>query len=210
MSKIFGRSIHQHGLNTNELPLRRYFLLVGGALFVLLFAIDAITPRQPVVESGNSGPRLPRIRIHSEQKGPELVVIDTGRPIVLPTLAAEDAAKTVASQGPQVAENVAQLVSPSPTQTDAKELSKAERRPRPQGKTAGLRTKRPPLAYARRPDVGPFDGLWTFDRQDARIRDSFGQLVPRQQRQGRARHEFTWARTEHARPSHFGWFDTGW
>jgi len=82
MSKIFGRSIHQHGLINVEIPLRRYFLLVGGALLVALFAVDAITPRQPAFESGNPGPRLPRIRIHSELKGPEAVVIaERGRMI---------------------------------------------------------------------------------------------------------------------------------
>ena len=211
MSKIIGRSIHQHGLINNEIPLRRYFLLVGGALLALLFAADAIIPRQPAIESGNSGPRLPRIRIHSEQKGPEAVVIDTGRTIIVPIpTAREEAAKTIVSPAPQLAENVAQLVSSSQKQTDAKELSKAERKPQSHSKIARARTKRPPVSSAQRPVVGPFDGGWTFHQQDARIRESFGQLVPRQQRQTGAKREVAWARTEHARRPPFRWFDTGW
>jgi hypothetical protein len=211
VSKIFGRSIRQHGLINNEIPLRRYFLLVGGALLALLFAIDAITPRQPAIDSGNSGPRLPRIRIHSEQKGPEAVVIDTSRPIIVPTLTANgDVPKAVPPPAPQVAENVAQLVSPSLSQTDVKELSKVEPRPHSRRNVGKARTKRPPVSYALRPDIGPFDGWFTIGQQDARIRNSFAQSVPREQRQGRARREVTWARTDNARRPHFGWFDTGW
>jgi hypothetical protein len=211
VSKIFGRSIHQHGLLNNEIPLRRYFLFVGGALLALLFAADAVTPRQPTTESTNSGPRLPRIRIHSELKGPEAVVIDTSRPTIVPThTAQEDAGKIIAPAAPHVAENVAQPVSPSPKQIDAKELSKAERKPQPHSKIARARSKRPPVSYAQRPDGGPFDSPWTFGPQDARIRESFAQLVPRQQRQGGGRREIAWARAEHARHPQFGWFDTGW
>jgi hypothetical protein len=209
VSKIFSPSIHQHGLINNEIPLRRYFLLVGGALLAVLFAVDAITPRQPALKSGNPGPRLPRIRIHSELKGPEAVVIDTSRPTIVPPLTVQDeAAKTSVPPAPQLGENVAQLVSSSQKQPDAKEL-RAERKPQ-LSKIARARSKLPPVSYAQRPDLGPFDGRWTFDQQNARIRESFAQLVPFQQRQNGARRELTWARTEHARRQNFGWFNTGW
>ena len=49
----------------SELPLKRYFLCVGGALLTLLFVVDALMPRP------RSGAMLPRIRIHSEHKVPE-------------------------------------------------------------------------------------------------------------------------------------------
>ena len=200
MSKIFGRSIHQHGLINVEIPLRRYFLLVGGALLAALFAVDAITPRQPAFESGNPGPRLPRIRIHSELKGPEAVVIDTSRPTIVPPVTVQkEAAKASVPPAPQLAENVAQLVSSSQKLT-AKEL-KAERKPQPHSKTARARSKRPPVSYAERPDLGPFDGGWTFGQQGARIRESFAQ-------QNGARRELARAQTEHGR--RFGWFNTGW
>ena len=205
MSKIFDRSIHQHGVINVEIPLRRYLLLVGGALLAVLFAVDAITPRQPALESSNPGPRLPRIRIHSELKGPEAVVIDTSRPTIVPPLTVqEEATKTSVPPAPQLAENVAQLISSSQKQTDAREL-KAERKPQPHSKIVQARIKRPPVSYAVRPNLGPFDGGWTFGQQDARIRESFAQLVPR-----RASRELAWARTEHARSLHFGWFNTGW
>ena len=107
------------------------------------------------------------------QKGPEAVVIDTSRPIIVPTpTAQEDAAKNMPPDT-QVAENTARLASPS----DAKELSKVDPRPQPRSNVGKARTKRPPVSYAQRPDVGAY-GPWTLDQQDARIRDSFAQLVP--------------------------------
>jgi hypothetical protein len=170
-----------------------------------------LTPRQPAIDSGNSGSKLPKIRIHSEQKGPEAVVIDTSQPIIGPPLTANgDVPKAVSPPAPQVAENVAQFVSPSLSQTDVKELSKVEPRPHSRRNVGKARTKRPPVSYALRPDIGPFDSWFTIGQQDARIRDSFAQSVPREQRQGRARREVTWARTDNARRPHFGWFDNGW
>jgi hypothetical protein len=211
VSRFFDRSIHQHGLISNEIPLRRYFMLAGGALLALLFAADALIPRQPAMKSCNSGPHLPRIRIHSELKGPEAVVIDTNRPIIVPTpTTQDDTGKAVASPKPQVAENIAQLVSPSLKHLDAKEQSKVGPGPQPRSYGGKARTKRLPMSYAQRREVGPSDGTWTFYQQDASFRESFAQLVPRQPRQRSTRGEVAWTRTEHARRLQFGWFDTGW
>ena len=66
-----GRSPRALGWIDSEIPLRRYFLCVGGALLTLLFAADALMPRPPANENIGSGPKLPRILIHSERKGPE-------------------------------------------------------------------------------------------------------------------------------------------
>jgi hypothetical protein len=211
VSRLFDRSIHQHGLISNEIPLRRYFTLAGGALLALLFAADAVIPRQPAMESRNSGPQLPRIRIHSELKGPEAVVIDTNRPIIVPTRTTQDdTGKDVASPKPQVAENIARLVSPSLKHLDAKEQSKVG--PELQARSNGgrARTKRPPPSYAQRREIGPSDGTWTFYQQDARFRESFAQLVPRQPGQRSTKREVAWMRTEHARRPRSGWFGTGW
>jgi hypothetical protein len=71
-----GRSPRALGWIDSEIPLRRYFLCVGGALLTLLFAADALMPRPPANENIGSGPKLPRILVHSERKGPEAVVID--------------------------------------------------------------------------------------------------------------------------------------
>ena len=210
VSKLFSRSIHQHGLISNELPLRRYFALAGGTLLVLLLAAGAITPRPPMTESA-PGPHLPRIRIYSELKGPEAVVIDTSRPIAAPAQTTrDDTGKTVARPRPQVAENTVELVPPSLKQTDAKEPSKLGAEPQPRSNVGKARIKRRPVSYARRPDVGPFDGAWTISQRDPRIRDSFAQLVPDQPRQRGARRDVAWSRTEQARRQQFGWFTGGW
>ena len=56
-------------------------------MLTLLFAADALMPRPPANENIGSGPKLPRILIHSERKGPEAVVIDcpVGNSILLAT-----------------------------------------------------------------------------------------------------------------------------
>ena len=63
------------------IPLRGYFLSVGGALLVLLLAANALLPSPPSNARIGSEPNLPNIRIHSELKGPEAVVIDTTSPV---------------------------------------------------------------------------------------------------------------------------------
>ena len=67
------------------MPVARYFLYVGGVLLALLFVIDALVPREPVVAS-NGAPAIERpvVRISSTQKLPERVVYDTSLPIIVP------------------------------------------------------------------------------------------------------------------------------
>lgn len=60
-----------------ELPLREYFLWVGGALLLLLLAADWTLPVPAPSPLTDSRSALPPIRIHSDTKGPEAVVIDT-------------------------------------------------------------------------------------------------------------------------------------
>ena len=62
------------------MPLARYFLLVGGALLVVLLVTGAWLPSLPVVEQAET-PRA-KIRIHTEMKLPERVVFDTSMPAV--------------------------------------------------------------------------------------------------------------------------------
>lgn len=61
----------------SEIPLRSYFLWVGGALLALLLAANWLMPSSPAGESNRSEVEFPPIRIHSQLKGPERVVIDT-------------------------------------------------------------------------------------------------------------------------------------
>ena len=74
------------GLVDAQIPVRGYFLWVGGALLVLLFAADSLLPTPLPSKLIESHSTLPPIRITSELKGPEKVVIDTSQPDFLPTL----------------------------------------------------------------------------------------------------------------------------
>ena len=78
-------SMRARGSFDSQIPLRGYFLWVGGALLVLLFAADSLPAPLPskLIEPHST---LPPIRITSELKGPEAVVIDTSRPGFLPLL----------------------------------------------------------------------------------------------------------------------------
>ena len=62
------------------MPLKRYFLYVGGVLLALLFVADACLPKLPPAEQKTV--YLPPIRIHSERRWPERLVFDTSAPMV--------------------------------------------------------------------------------------------------------------------------------
>ncbi len=100
------------------MPFIRYFIFVGGSLLALLLVANAAIPNAPVPEGLTSGTELPPIRIHSERKLPERVVIDTSVP--MPAGAA--APVTVAQAKPQLqAQPVAQTpVAPAIAQMSAK------------------------------------------------------------------------------------------
>jgi hypothetical protein len=66
----------------------RYFLYVGCALVALLFIVDWISPGSaptPVQQASTQTPTSDTIlRIRSEQKWPEKVVLDTSKPTIVP------------------------------------------------------------------------------------------------------------------------------
>jgi hypothetical protein len=79
-------SMRARGSVDTQAPVRGYFLWVGGALLVLLFAANSLllaTPPSRLIQSHST---LPPIRIASELKRPEAVVIDTSQPGFLPIL----------------------------------------------------------------------------------------------------------------------------
>jgi hypothetical protein len=64
------------------MPWARYFFYVGGALLALLFFSAAYFPKLPVEVRADA--EHPIIRIHSDRKWPERVVLDTSRPTIVP------------------------------------------------------------------------------------------------------------------------------
>lgn len=119
MSRSPGRSYHPRGRQDAGMPLRSYFLSVGGVLLALLFAADALLPRLPATGIV-SGTGSPRIRIHSELKGPEAIVFDTARPTILPSITARPvvnvAEATVAASEAAVRRSFAQIAPVRPAQ----------------------------------------------------------------------------------------------
>lgn len=67
------------------LPLRGYFLSVGGALLCLLRAAGSILPAPSPGRLTEPDPALPPIRIQSAMRGPELVVINTNQSLPAPS-----------------------------------------------------------------------------------------------------------------------------
>jgi hypothetical protein len=68
----------------SQIPLRGYFVSVGLALLLLLLVVNRMSPAPSPGQATELQSALPRIRIHTEAKGPEAVVIDTNRPMPLP------------------------------------------------------------------------------------------------------------------------------
>jgi hypothetical protein len=100
------------------MPLLRYFLFVGGTLIALLLVANVAFPTAPLPENLTAGAELPPIRIKSERKLPERVVIDTS--VALPTQAA--AAPVVIAQAKPQVQPTARVAAPV-TQTKAQALA---------------------------------------------------------------------------------------
>ena len=126
-----------------QLPLQRYFLFAGGALFILLFATDWVAP-PPKGERVKSEVSLPVIRIHSERKGPEAVVFDTTQPTFVAPVEQDGAAtpQAVASAESSATEAVSQLSGSMPEAAEPAKLSNPKGQHREIGAHARL-TRRP-------------------------------------------------------------------
>jgi hypothetical protein len=135
-----------------ELPLRRYFLFVGGGLLALLFLLDAALP-PPARQRSASGPNFPVIRINSALKRPPAVVIDTSQPMIAPVIAAQDdspiASAPFVMPDSRIRESFAQFVPPSNRQTSVSEPKKLEPSPLPKRKVVVAHVKHPTISYRR-------------------------------------------------------------
>jgi hypothetical protein len=114
------------------MPLARYFVFVGGALVALLFAFDFFSPKAAADGGVDSAGMVDKstLRIRSEQKWPERIVLDTSQPTIVPKAAQTSTAPTVqaALPGPEpavemtpkarVRETFAQFVPVEPKKAD--------------------------------------------------------------------------------------------
>jgi len=143
-----------------SMPVARYFLLVGGVLLALLFALDALAPQQVAV-AGNAAPSINKtvVRIRSDQKLPERVVYDTSLPTIVPPAAATRIAAAppapaadVSAQA-RVRDTFAQFVPPEVKKLDKKLEPQAPRK----RKIAKSRPAQPlPLRFAQQQHFGFF------------------------------------------------------
>jgi len=101
------------------MPLFRYFIFVGGSLLALILVANAALPSAPVPEGLTSGTDLPPIRIHSERKLPERVVIDTSVPMPAGAVAPVAVAQAKPQIQPQVQAQL-QPAAPAPAEMSAK------------------------------------------------------------------------------------------
>ena len=112
MSRRSVLSTRARGSVDSQIPLRDYFLWVGGTLLVLLFAADFLLPAPLPSKLIESHFTRPLIRISSDRKGPEAVVIDTRQPNILPVLPGKEIA---VAPSPPLRSGVADAVQQPPT-----------------------------------------------------------------------------------------------
>jgi hypothetical protein len=156
------------------MPVLRYFMFVGGALLALLFVVDFALPKAPAAPTvATATSEAPVIRIRSDRKLPERVVLDTAQPTPAVQTAAIVAPQQPANASPaladlsakaQVRESFAQAA-PKP---EVATVKKAEAKPH--RKIARSRAPAPyyygtpyygrPMLMAQQPHFGPFNMTW--------------------------------------------------
>jgi hypothetical protein len=131
------------------MPLARYFLFVGGTLLALLFALNAYIPSPVGARVPVETIDRPVVRIHSAQKLPERIVIDTSiATIIPPVVVAEVTAKPQQPQKPQVLDALAQA---TPSDIKKSDLKKPEPALPPKHKVARRQVHQPMVASAQQP-----------------------------------------------------------
>ncbi|QOG16834.1 MULTISPECIES: hypothetical protein [Bradyrhizobium] len=76
------------------MSLLAYFWKVGAVLLALLFLADFCLPKAPIAEK--SAADRPAIRIHSDRKLPERVILDTSMPVIVAAAPAVSVAQAAA------------------------------------------------------------------------------------------------------------------
>jgi len=139
------------------MPVRGYFIWVGGVLLALLLVTDACLPSLPATTTAGTPP--PLIRIHTDRKWPERVVYETSSPMVRLVAAASpvdsgnSAQPAIANVAPNVRDGFAELrtTDARPSAANPKKLDA-----RPQQRMARKHAARPMRLAARRVPFGWF------------------------------------------------------
>jgi hypothetical protein len=146
------------------MPLLRYFVFVGGALLAVLLIVAAASPTTgPTDRPIASGGDVPSVRILSDKKWPERIVLDTTQAITTPPVVAQGPAAPKPAPADVAApararESLALLVPP-----DAKSSAVAKKPQPPKRKAARAHPAgRPMMMMAQQPryGFGWFNTLW--------------------------------------------------
>jgi hypothetical protein len=136
------------------MPLLRYFLFVGGALLALLLIVAAASPTLPTERPIASGGDVPSVRILSDRKWPERIVLDTTQSIPTPPVVAQASVAPTSAPADMAAmararESLAQLV-PS----DAKSAAVTKKPQPPKRRVVRARPAFRPMMVAQQPRYG--------------------------------------------------------
>ena len=133
------------------MPLARYFFGVGGTLLALLLVVNAYAPAPVVASAEVADAYKPVVRIHSTQKLPERIVMDTSIPTFVPPPA-------VVAQAPAKAPVLNAMAQISPSEAKQLEPKKPEPKAPPKRRVAKRQVRQPMVVYAQAPPP-----RWDFD-----------------------------------------------
>ncbi|WP_155255558.1 hypothetical protein [Bradyrhizobium elkanii] len=134
------------------MPVGRYIAWVGASLLALLYIADWCSPQSLTVEAGEPVER-PAIRIASVERPPELVVMDTSLPTIVPP---PTLAESVPPSEPPPLRALAAAPPPPPAVEVEKKTKKVVKRQAP--KVAAVQPPLP-LAPAASPAPPPAQGI---------------------------------------------------
>ncbi|MBR0955044.1 hypothetical protein JQ591_31795 [Bradyrhizobium canariense] len=144
------------------MPVSQYLLCAGGTLLALLFVADACFPDRPAGHGG-PGPSA-AIRIHSDRKLPERVVLDTSQPTIFSIeIAKAELGAAPSADSPQTParEAFAEIQPPDAERLQSRQSMKTEAKPQRQSKIARRHIERRIRLVARPPQYGWFgDHVW--------------------------------------------------
>jgi hypothetical protein len=130
------------------MPLARYFLVVGGALLVMLFALNAFMPSPVVAIAPVAQMDRPVVRIHSAQKLPERIVIDTSVATIVPPPVVMAEAPAKATVKNPALDALAQV---TPSESKKSDLKRPQPTSPPKRRVAKRQTHPPMVTYAQAP-----------------------------------------------------------